>query len=128
MGVLNFVTMTIPSIFKKKETLTYPVVKKEPYPGQKGKIVIDADKCILCGRCAKTCPCDAIDVSRPKKSWSIDHFRCITCSSCIEVCPKKCLSMDSQYESVARVKVAEVVEVNLPEKKPKPAVNSDNEI
>ena len=119
MSILNFVSMTIPSIFKKKETLTYPVVKKEPYPGQKGKIVIDESKCIHCGKCSKTCPCDAIVVSRPAKKWSIDHFRCITCSSCIEVCPKKCLSMDPHYESVSRVKHLDEVVVNLPEKKPK---------
>lgn len=116
MGVLSFITTTIPSVFKRKETLLYPAVKKEPYPGQKGMITIDESKCILCGKCAKSCPADAILVSRDEKSWKIDHFRCITCSSCIEGCPKKCLTMDPHYTPVARTKHFEEHSINLPEK------------
>ena len=119
MGFLNFASLTLPSIFKQKETLEYPFVKKEPYDGLKGKIVIDENNCILCGKCSKACPCDAIEVSRPKKTWAIDHFRCITCSSCIDACPKKCLSMDPEYESVSRHKEMDTHSINLPEKKPK---------
>ena len=119
MSFLNFTSLTLPSIFKQKETLEYPFVKKEPYDGLKGKIVIDENNCILCGKCSKACPCDAIEVSRPKKTWAIDHFRCITCSSCIDACPKKCLSMDPEYESVSRHKVTDTHSINLPEKKPK---------
>lgn len=119
MSFLNFASMTLPSIFKKKETLEYPFMKKEPYPMQKGKIVIDEDDCILCGKCSKACPCDAINVTRPNKTWEIDHFKCITCSSCIDACPKKCLIMDPAYESVSRTKKIDTHSINLPEKKPK---------
>ena len=125
MSFLNFASMTLPSIFKKKETLEYPFVKKEPYAGQKGRIDIDEDNCILCGKCAKTCPCDAIVTSRPKKVWEIDHFRCITCSSCIEACPKRCLSMDVNCESVSRQKTIDTHSINLPEKKPKTDVEKE---
>ena len=118
MSFLNFTSLTLPSIFKKKETLEYPFVKKEPYDGLKGKIAIEEGKCILCGKCSKACPCEAIEVSRPKKIWSIDHFRCITCSSCIDACPKKCLSMDPEYESVSRTKEMDTHSIKLPEKKP----------
>lgn len=124
VGFLNFASMTLPSIFKQKETLEYPFVKKEPYPGQKGRIVIDVDNCILCGKCSKACPCDALEVSRPKKTWAIDHFRCITCSSCIDACPKKCLDMDVKCEDVSRTKTIDTHSVNLPEKTAKPKANA----
>lgn len=119
MSLFNFISMTLPSIFAPKDTLEYPFVKKEPYAGLKGKIVIDENSCILCGKCTKACPCDALQVSRPNKTWSIDHFNCITCSSCIEACPKNCLSMDPEYESVARNKSIDTHSINLPEKKRK---------
>lgn len=114
MGVLSFISTTIPSIFKRKETLQYPAQKKEPYAGTKGMIAIDESKCIMCGKCQKTCPCDCITVTRDKREWVIDHYHCITCSSCIEVCPKKCLSMDPHYTPVSRVKHLDYHEI--PEK------------
>ena len=53
MSFLNFTSLTLPSIFKQKETLEYPIVKKEPYDGLKGKIAIDENNCILCGKCSR---------------------------------------------------------------------------
>ena len=116
MSAFGFITTTIPSFFKKKETLLYPAQKKDFKEPVKGKIAIEDEKCILCGKCQKACPSDAISVLRPKSSWSIDHFRCITCRSCIDACPKKCLSMDPQYCPVTRKKHAEVHEIEV--KKP----------
>ena len=125
MSFLNFISITLPSIFKRSETLEYPFITKEPYEGQKGKIVIAQDSCILCGKCSKACPCDAIVVSRQKEEWGIDHFKCITCSSCIDSCPKKCLTMDSESEKVSRTKTIDTYSVKLPEKKSKTSVNNE---
>ena len=104
MSALSFITTTIPSFFKKKETLLYPIQTKDLREPVKGKITIYENDCILCGKCQKTCPCDAIIVERQNKTWSIDHFKCITCRSCVEACPKKCLSMDPSLPSISRNK------------------------
>ena len=66
------------------------------------KPVIDMDKCIKCGRCAKACPYDAIiEQSRPciksckVKALSMDEYdrakidndKCIACGACVYNCP-----------------------------------------
>lgn len=65
MGFFKLGTMTIGSIFKKKETLQYPIQTKEPYEGQKGTIKnARLEDCTLCGICEKRCPTHAITVDR----------------------------------------------------------------
>ena len=51
MGGFKLGKMTLGSLFKKPETVLYPVEKKEAPAGLKGHIVNDADVCILCGIC-----------------------------------------------------------------------------
>lgn len=48
--------------------------------------VIDEDKCVGCGMCAKVCPVNAIS-GKPKESYSIDPDLCISCGACAEKCP-----------------------------------------
>lgn len=93
--------MTLGSLFKKPETLQYPFQKKEPYPGQKGHIVCNVSKCILCSICAKTCPCHCIEVSKEERKWGIDPFLCIQCGSCVRACPKQCLVMEGDCTPVS---------------------------
>ena len=47
--------------------------------------VIDADKCINCGRCERGCKSACID----SKNHKIDYSRCVACFDCIERCQEK---------------------------------------
>ncbi|WP_442970891.1 4Fe-4S binding protein [Romboutsia sp. 1001713B170207_170306_H8] len=47
------------------------------------------NKCTHCTLCEKTCPVNAITVSRKDKNWSIDHNICVRCTHCVAKCPKK---------------------------------------
>ena len=77
MGVFHLGKMTLSSMFKKPETLLYPLENKEPPQGLKGSIAIDPSTCILCGMCSRNCPCGAIAVDKAARTWSINHFQCI---------------------------------------------------
>lgn len=104
MGSFKLGGMTFGSLFKKPETLLYPFDKKEPYPNQKGHIVNDVEKCILCAKCQKVCPCNAIEVVKAERRWEINPFICILCGSCVRACPTKCLTMNGAYTAVAAAK------------------------
>lgn len=42
--------------------------------------------CILCGRCVKECPADAIKMD---EHIEVDMDKCVGCGLCADVCPKK---------------------------------------
>lgn len=109
MGSFKLGKMTFGSMFKKPETILYPVETKPAPAGLKGHIVNDIDACILCGICQKRCPTGAIEVDKPAGTWSINRFRCVQCGSCVRECPKSCLSMDPAYTPPAAEKYVDVV-------------------
>jgi len=88
------------NLFMGPVTRKYPYEVRPPFPGERGRLVIDESTCIYCGICAKKCPSNAIAVARkPNQEWKFERFRCILCGSCIEHCPKKCLSFQSRIEN-----------------------------
>ena len=60
--------------------------------------VIDKDKCVGCGMCAKGCPADAIHQSHyiaeghRLASFKIDPSKCVKCGACISTCRLKAIS------------------------------------
>ncbi len=100
----------------------YPVQPGKVYPNTRGRIEMDAAKCILCSICAKKCPTGALRVDRPGHTWEIDRFLCIQCGACAEACPKKCLTLVNQYTAPALQRTKDAVHVEgPPPPPPKPA-------
>ena len=56
--------------------------------------------CIACGKCAKTCPFEAITVDN--NLAYIDFTKCKSCRKCVEVCPQ-----------------STIIDLNFPPRKPK---------
>ena len=111
MGAFKLGKMTFGSLFKKPETIMYPVVTKPQPVGLKGHIVIDSQSCIVCGMCDRNCSTDCIKVDRKARTWEINPFACVQCGYCVTVCPKNCLTMDPNYFPVAVEKSSTIVSI-----------------
>ena len=61
------------------------------------KPVIDTDKCINCGLCARMCKASCIDA----KNHSIDYSRCVVCMDCLESCNKGAIKYTLRKGSAA---------------------------
>lgn len=66
------------------------------------KPVIDTDKCINCGLCARKCKASCIDA----KNHSIDYSRCVVCMDCLESCNKGAIKYTLRKGSAAPAAVA----------------------
>ena len=55
-----------------------------------GKLKIDNDKCIGCGKCEKICPMKNISINEGK---AVANNRCTMCYRCINNCPKQAITL-----------------------------------
>ncbi len=118
--IVNGMKVVIKNVFQRKDTVSYPEVRRQPFPRYRGRHILNRhpdglEKCIGCELCAWACPADAIYVEgadnadlpdgahmspgeRYGRVYQINYLRCIFCGLCIEACPTRALTMTNDYE------------------------------
>jgi len=57
-------------------------------------VVITVDKCIGCGACVATCPCDVLRIDRESKKAEVKYVsECQVCSMCTLYCPVNAIAV-----------------------------------
>lgn len=97
----------IKNIFHKPVTRQYPLQRRKPFAGVRGRIIFEPAKCEFCGDCERICPAQAIVLDtaweqvngEPETVWvRIYHpHRCIFCGACVEVCAYGALSFAGEH-------------------------------
>jgi hydrogenase-4 component H len=83
-------------------TLPYPFAPRVPEDGFRGRVRVDAEKCVGCGGCANACTTRCIIVSDPVQEQRTLKFyleRCTYCARCAEVCPEKAITVTKEFEN-----------------------------
>ena len=57
--------------------------------------------CIMCGKCARTCPEQAIS-QNAKGVYTIDKSKCVGCGACVAVCPMHVMVMPEGAEKPSK--------------------------
>ena len=90
-------------IFLLEYLITVPVAPVLCYFNQKTKGFWVRENCVSCGKCARLCPMNVIEMLNGRPAWKAD--RCAHCMSCIQNCPADAIEYKNITENRKRYSV-----------------------
>ncbi len=105
--------VTFKALISPVVTVQYPRERVDISPNMRGHIDLVRDpetgthNCIVCGLCAKNCPCGAIVVKGEKQEgvkgkvltvFDLNFTLCSLCGLCVEACKKDAIVFSDEYE------------------------------
>lgn len=78
---------------EKIKTITESLKKNNVIVNKKGRISVDAEKCIDCGACVSLCPTNALHFDNECRLDFLED-NCIACLICIDSCPRVAIKED----------------------------------
>lgn len=109
-GILKGLAITLKHLFEWDITEQYPEERPNLYPRFRGRLILNPEKCIVCGMCVKTCPNNVLSFTQARlkegkkkvlTSYTIDHQYCMFCNLCVEACPTGGLYFSHDFEWAA---------------------------
>jgi formate hydrogenlyase subunit 6/NADH:ubiquinone oxidoreductase subunit I len=84
-------------LFGPTSTVDWPleILVHEGRP--RGHPVFDEDRCDGCGKCAKACPCDCIELEGTSTPV-VDVGTCVRCGLCVDACPDGAVTLEGQRD------------------------------
>ena len=97
---MSVIREMLQNLLSKPFTIRYPA-EKAPVPAAfRGKVCIDDERCIGCGKCSTVCPAQCIAMTdnprevmfrdktmKRKKKPQVKLYKCIRCGLCERHCP-----------------------------------------
>lgn len=111
LEILKGLALTFRTMINHPVTRRYPKVKRDPFPGFRGRHAFvrdpetEREKCVACLKCSIVCPSRCIRIEyketegvRILERYEIEALRCVFCGYCAEVCPVCALVLTEVYE------------------------------
>jgi NADH-quinone oxidoreductase subunit I len=126
-AVLKGLSRTLPRIFRRKATLSYPEEVHVPRKGYRGEHRLKTDehgrmKCVACLMCQTACPAECIQIVAAPSPWpdrekipqvfNIDMLKCIYCGMCEEACPCDAIELTPTFNRVSTTREEKIYDIH----------------
>ena len=104
MGVIREM---LQNLLSRPSTIRYPAEKVPVPPAFRGKVGIDDEKCIGCGKCSAVCPARCVTMAdnprevtfgektmKRRKKPQVSLYKCIRCGLCERHCPADAIHLN----------------------------------
>lgn len=86
----NGVSLLLDIPEEKIKMITESLENNQIIVNQKGRIMIDDEKCTHCGGCVSLCPTEALNLDKEAKLEYLED-KCIGCLLCLDSCPRNAI-------------------------------------